>query len=325
MLFLSGRQAIFRTIDQLRQKIVLLFSRINDTPMSNIPRAPKPPSIVAFNGGYTDICCGIFTLSKYLGIFPFSVSMNGFRRFIFLLPLTVILTCISIYASTYYWAEHSEFNVTNQSIASKVLVISYLGFALIPTISNVWLMYKIKTFAKIIKALIKIRNVTRYFPKKRNLLVPLVYILSDILLAVYDYWLVGGFSRSGLMYATHVFFALSVLVSHQFVLLVEQLRSEYAFLLATVGADNAEPWTKCHELLASSSSALAECYSPQLLLYFLSIFVMTVSNAYSAVLHIKNGQPYLYLLFYLGSTFLLSFSIWYILFNCRDALVKVRC
>lgn len=275
--------------------------------------------------GFRSICCGVFDISKFCGIFPFRVTHSKIHRVLPNLIASIIVMVISVYVATWHWNDHLHFiyKINHDKAVQKVLIIPYLGLALTPFVSIIWMTLSVKKFSKIINALLKVEHVTFFYPEKMKYYMLSLMLTTQLMILFYGSYHFGlPYYKSPIMYMFHVFYLLDLLVTQQFTAILICIRGHYNFLLNTLNKNNAEMWTQCHEILGSCCNAISECYAPPLLLFFLSTFVLTVCNVFIIVLRIKS-QDTSGLFFYILCAAVPSYAIWYILFNCRDSLMKV--
>lgn len=275
--------------------------------------------------GFSNICGMIFTISKFVGVFPFSVTFDSFRRANFSLFISLLGPAFLMYVGSFSWEEHVKLiYLANQNVLSKnYLVIPRLALALVSPTTSLWLVYKIKQFRKVVKALLVIERTLCNKPEPHVMYS--TYIMAVFCLAAYfsRFWFrIAKLYKFDIFFIFHVFFTLAQLMILQFCSIMHIIRDHYSYILRTLDKSNAEKWAKCQEVLGSCCITLCECYSPQLVLFFGAMYSLLIVNGFSIVIRLKLSDTFGVLYFSFWILYEISL-VCFVLYSCRDSTVKV--
>ncbi|KAE8573796.1 Gustatory receptor 91a [Halyomorpha halys] len=320
-------------------KIVFLLSQPSEPIEIQLLVVDKSLSSIVANGTdrrhcSTRGCCIIprmFLLSKYLGVFPFSVVKNKFHQSKYYFPTLLTMFCFAIIRldniNTFIGSYLKNADIKR---FKKLFIFSRQFLSLTPIVSIIWIKCNKKRIAKVFKTVIAVQNLTNFSYKSSDwigILFMSYYSIICLIPIVYRCALTKSYTcKYPVMGAITDILnnSQTLLVIFQFVYLGNQLRYQFTSLSLTLSKENAVGWIKWRRALGANCHNLSRCYSPQILLFVGDFFIRAITDIYVAIM----STHYRFHIVHNVISSLLNFSsiglICYIVYICSETANKAK-
>lgn len=267
----------------------------------------------------------IFLLSRFSGVFPFSIRTNGISLSWPTLVISAVVTSIP-YISFGFLENHSR--LYKNIVTSKFYFLSYIFpiFCLysVTPCSIVWLYFKT---AKLKSTFDALRRVELTTGRDQHVVLNIRPILSLVLMLPAYFGELYLFGETYIVdictYASFISLYSVILVISQFTAVLSVIKGNYEYLSDTVDLSRAEDWLRCHEILGQCCQSVSECYSPQLLLIIMLSFVYVVFHTFIIIMAVKGGIHHYGNNVFIYWVFFFSLLTWYIVYKCRYTKLEV--
>ena len=289
---------------------------------TSLPAVMGNPSKTELLQRQINLYQSMFKLATLCCIFPFKIFPG--RLEISLWPLSIFITvfiteifaCYKIFLTNYnytdYWKKHSVTLLSG--------FVPQVINALLTPYNAICLSFRLNKLYTVFHSFQIIDDVTGYKTPHFSMFRPLLLIF--FLNAHYLFIVIVNFQfldRVGLSFVINIH---RIFIVIQFTFLVESLGNYYSYLLRSLTLERAYRWTRCHEMLTASCDVVTECYSIQLLLIVVTVFLKTVSDIYRYAMHSSFISINLAISLFYSFT-LNGFLTWHIVHRCSKTKREV--
>lgn len=272
----------------------------------------------------------MFLISKYVGIFPFSVVKNNFVKSKLYFPILVTLITLAILRLRYSREfSGSYFTAANILRFKDLFIFSRQSLSLMPIVSIIWMQYNTKQLTQVFKTVIAVQRLTNYSDTSSEWIwgvVVLVHSIINLMPFVYRCEITMDFIceypfLEGIVGLLNNLDMLLVIL--QFVFLVNQLRYQFTSLSLTLSKENSVDWIKWQRALGANCHNLSRCYSPQLLLFVGDAFIKAITDIYVCIMSTSFGIELMHLVFSILTNLTSISLLWYVIYVCSETVNEV--
>lgn len=263
---------------------------------------------------------GVFIISKIIGLFPYHIRRGTFQRssLLYGISIGVVGMCIA-YVS--FFVDFSRWNENDHLLKklSRFLPIFTL-FTVFPC-NIVWLTFNAKKLEYVLCTLKRLKLNAVKSPTAVHAYKRIFFIVLTVEL-IFESWYTTYVSHKDIGFI-YLFMILTIfLIADQFASLLYVLRKNYEYICDKLDLSSAVDFTNVHDLLGKCCREVNDCYSPQLLVIMISVFVYIVSSLYTLIIKYMTTKKtdaveIIYLLLFVA-------NIFHFLTACRLTTLQVN-